>query len=62
MPARRDWYFVCEGSCGCKFFYREQTVECPRCGEQLTSRERQSPPWRRREVPRATGQAGSRTA
>ena len=60
MLPRRKWYFVCEG-CSCKFFYRERSIDCPRCGERLTSHERQSPPWRKRrkEVRCATRQASS---
>jgi excisionase family DNA binding protein len=43
---RRDWYFVCP-ACECKFFHKEQAVDCPRCGERLASRERLEPPWRK---------------
>ncbi len=43
----RDWYFVCE-RCECKFFHKEQRVECPRCRQNLTSREQLEPPWRKR--------------
>ncbi len=42
----REWYFVCS-ACECRFFHNEQTVDCPRCGEGLTSRELLEPPWRR---------------
>lgn len=33
-----EWFFVCEG-CNAKFFYAENHVDCPRCGEALTSNE-----------------------
>jgi len=39
-----DFYFVSQ--CGAKFFHTEETAECPRCGEQLTSREKLIPPWK----------------
>lgn len=31
-----------------KFFHEEQSVECPRCGERLSSPERIEPPWRKK--------------
>lgn len=48
-PKRRDedpWYHVCD--CGAKLFAAENPIECPRCGEVLTSKERIKPPWRKR--------------
>lgn len=41
----RDWYFVCE-RCNCKFFHREKTAACPRCGSSLASNEQLTPPWK----------------
>lgn len=35
MPRQSEWHFAC--ACGFRFTHGEDAVDCPRCGERLTS-------------------------
>ena len=57
----REWYFMCH-ACDCKFFCDEQQSPCPRCGEELTSREQLMLPWRMYTIAEASDLVGLSTS
>lgn len=60
LSQREDarWYFVCL-RCDAKFFARSRQVDCPRCRQSITSKEKLIPPWFKSQPPQRERQDGT---
>ena len=41
-----SWYYVCT-RCDAKWFAKQESIDCPRCGLTIHSTVRLTPPWLR---------------